>query len=95
MRKAWSGSNDFTISGVAKLLKDNKEGSQERCRGEWYIHTWRAKKPTPVAVKEDKEALVVEVGRWKVGILRGGLAQFLKVYSPFSEVFSSLATRMA
>ena len=91
MRKAWSGSNDFTISGVAKLL----QRSQERCRGEWYIHTWRAKKPTPVAVKEDKEALVVEVGRWKVGILRGGLAQFLKVYSPFSEVFSSLATRMA
>ncbi|CAK9090373.1 Probable protein phosphatase 2C 3 (PP2C 3) [Durusdinium trenchii] len=51
-RKAWSGSNDFTIR-------------------EWYIHTWRSKKAMPAAVKEDKEATIVELGRWKVGILKG------------------------
>jgi len=52
VRKAWSGSNDFTIR-------------------EWFIHTWRSKKSVPLVVKEDKEATVVEVGRWKVGILKG------------------------
>ena len=41
--------------------------------GEWHIHTWRAKKAVPAMVKEDKEAVVVELGRWKVGILKGRL----------------------
>ncbi|OLQ05357.1 putative calcium-binding protein CML29 [Symbiodinium microadriaticum] len=52
LRKAWSGSNDFTLR-------------------EWIIHTWRSKKAVPAAVKEDKEAVVVEMGRWKVGMLKG------------------------
>jgi len=52
LRKAWSGSNDFTLR-------------------EWIIHTWRSKKAVPAAVKEDKEAVVVEIGRWKVGMLKG------------------------
>jgi len=46
------------------------------CQGEWFIHTWRSKKSVPNVVKEDKEATVVEVGRWKVGILKGSLTAF-------------------
>eukprot|EP00931_Biecheleriopsis_adriatica_P073872 TRINITY_DN4807_c0_g2_i2.p1 TRINITY_DN4807_c0_g2~~TRINITY_DN4807_c0_g2_i2.p1 ORF type:complete len:1372 (+),score=356.68 TRINITY_DN4807_c0_g2_i2:40-4116(+) len=51
-RKAWSGSNDFTIR-------------------EWNIYTWRSKKSSPTEVNEDKEAVLVQTGKWTVGFLKG------------------------
>merc|ERR1740129_2197237 len=51
-RKAWSGSNDFTIR-------------------EWWIHTWRAKETVPPAVSDDRDAVVVDLGKCRVGISKG------------------------
>jgi len=46
-------------------------GSNDFTLREWIIFTWRSKQNTPTEVSEDREAVIVDIGKWKVGFVQG------------------------